>query len=132
MISDEDIRDLTGISPDNTEKTLRALLALSAKIHSKYYIMDDETLFLGGINVEDKENGADMQGRAYQDYMVRIDGKEAVQSFLSQKEGGMVETNGYFFGFNRKKPRRFDMEKLYLENNREACSPLLGRIRTSG
>ena len=83
--------------------------------HSKYYIIDEEVLFLGGINIEDKENGADMQGRTYQDYMVRIDDKQAVQSFISQKQGGMVETNGYFFGFNRKNPRRFDMEKLYLE-----------------
>ena len=38
--------------------------------HSKYYIIDD-TLILGGINIEDKENGSDRQGREYQDYMIK-------------------------------------------------------------
>ena len=28
--------------------------------HSKWYIIDDEILFLGGINIEDKENGCDI------------------------------------------------------------------------
>lgn len=82
--------------------------------HSKYYVVDNRILFVGGINIEDKENGADMQGRVYQDYMVKIEGEEAVQAFLSQNEGGMVATNGYFFGCNRKSVRRFDMEKHYL------------------
>ena len=31
--------------------------------HSKWYIIDDEILFLGGINVEDKENGCDINGK---------------------------------------------------------------------
>ena len=31
--------------------------------HSKFYIFDDEVLILGGVNIEDKENGCDMQGR---------------------------------------------------------------------
>ena len=28
--------------------------------HSKFYIFDDEILILGGINIEDKENGCDL------------------------------------------------------------------------
>ena len=28
--------------------------------HSKWYVIDDNTLFLGGVNIEDKENGADI------------------------------------------------------------------------
>ena len=28
--------------------------------HSKYYIFDDDIVILGGINIEDKENGKDM------------------------------------------------------------------------
>ena len=55
VISNEDIRTLTGISPDNTEKTLRALLALSSKIHSKYYIIqrgDDSVFVYDGAHYE--------------------------------------------------------------------------------
>lgn len=42
--------------------------------HSKYYIIDEEVLFLGGINIEDKENGCDINGRFYGDYMVKLCG----------------------------------------------------------
>ncbi len=55
VISDEDIRNLTGISPDNTEKTLRAVLALASKIHSKYYIIqrgDDSVFVYDGSHYE--------------------------------------------------------------------------------
>ena len=55
VISDEDIHDLTGVTPDNTEKTLRALLALSSKIHSKYYIIqrgDDSVFVYDGTHYE--------------------------------------------------------------------------------
>ena len=48
VITDEDLRDLTGFSPDNTEKTLRALLALSSMVQSKYYIIQrgDDSVFV--------------------------------------------------------------------------------------
>ncbi len=57
--------------------------------HSKFYIMDDKVLFLGGINIEDKENGADMQGRVYGDYMVRLCGAEYVAAFLAKRADGI-------------------------------------------
>ena len=48
VISDEDLREMTGFSPENTEKTLRALLTLSSKIQSKYYIVQrgDDSVFV--------------------------------------------------------------------------------------
>ena len=48
VISDEDLYDLTGFFPDNTEKTLRALIALSDKVKSKYYIIQrgDDSVFV--------------------------------------------------------------------------------------
>ena len=55
VISDEDISNLTGVFPDNTEKTLRALLALSSKIQSKYYIIqrgDDSVFVYDGSHYE--------------------------------------------------------------------------------
>lgn len=82
--------------------------------HSKYYIIDDKTLFLGGINIEDKENGADMQGRVYGDYMARIDGRAHVTAFRAKLATGKDCAAGYRFGINRKKIQRFEMESIYL------------------
>ena len=85
--------------------------------HSKFYIIDEEILILGGINVEDKENGEDMQGRAYQDYMVKIVGKAHVDAFLEKRKTGRDIAEDYTFGLNLKegKNRRFEMEELYLQ-----------------
>ena len=83
--------------------------------HSKFYLFDEEILILGGINIEDKENGADLQGRVYQDYMVKLEGREHVDAFLAKRERGEDRGEGYFFGINVKEPqRRFEMERLYL------------------
>ena len=83
--------------------------------HSKFYIFDDEVLILGGINIEDKENGCDLQGRVYQDYMVKMVGREYAEAFLAKRERGEDGGEGYFFGVNVKEPqRRFEMERLYL------------------
>ena len=84
--------------------------------HSKYYIIDDEILFLGGINIEDKENGADISGRVYGDYMAKLCGRETVQAFRHKLLTGENTLSGGFFGVNLKKPvRRFEMERLYLD-----------------
>ena len=89
--------------------------------HSKYYVIDDEILFLGGINIEDKENGADMQGRVYQDYMVRIVGADHVKAFFEKLSTGNNVAKGYAFGINRKAaPRLFEMEGIYLDMIRSA------------
>lgn len=85
--------------------------------HSKYYIFDGEILILGGINIEDKENGSDMQGRVYQDYMVKLDGARYVDAFLTKLSGGETAIDGISFGMNTKDitPHRFEMEARYLE-----------------
>ena len=84
--------------------------------HSKFYIFDEEILILGGVNIEDKENGADLQGRIYQDYMVKMAGREYVETFLAKRERGEDRGEGYFFGINVKEPQhRFEMERLYLD-----------------
>lgn len=48
VISDEDLYDLTGHFPDNAEKTLRALIALSEKVKAKYYVIQrgDDSVFV--------------------------------------------------------------------------------------
>ena len=94
--------------------------------HSKYYIFDDEILILGGINIEDKENGCDRQGRVYQDYMVQLTGRQYVDAFLAKQMRGEDTGEGYFFGINAKQPRRrFEMEQLYLDMINSAKEELL-------
>ena len=84
--------------------------------HSKYYIIDDDILFLGGINIEDKENGHDINGRVYGDYMVKLCGKEYVRAFRHKLHTGQDTTENIRFGINRKRPtQHFEMERLYLD-----------------
>ena len=91
--------------------------------HSKYYIIDDEILFVGGINIEDKENGSDIIGREYGDYMVKMAGRVYVDAFRTKLSKGENIDSAYFFGVNSKKPDypMFEMEKRYLDliNNAE-------------
>lgn len=95
--------------------------------HSKYYIIDD-VLIMGGINIEDKENGEDKQGRVYQDYMVKLEGKEYVDTFLTKLDKGINVSEDYFFGVNLKKdnkPYLFEMKKLYLDMIKSTKKQLL-------
>ena len=93
--------------------------------HSKWYIIDDEILFLGGINIEDKENGCDINGNVYGDYMVKCSGKEYVEMFQHKMRTGRNTSDEVFFGINQKTPdRRFEMEQLYLDLIRDATTEL--------
>lgn len=84
--------------------------------HSKYYIIDDEILFVGGINIEDKENGCDLQGRVYGDYMVKLCGSKYVEAFRQKLCSGKDTLTALFFGINVKQPvRRFEMMQRYLD-----------------
>ena len=83
--------------------------------HSKYYLIDNSLLFVGGINIEDKENGADYIGRVYQDYMVEIADNRTIDRFLAKIEG--KNTQGYpcFFANLKRKDNLFEMRKAYLD-----------------
>jgi cardiolipin synthase len=85
--------------------------------HSKYYIIDDEILFVGGINIEDKENGCDIIGREYGDYMVKMAGRDYVDTFKAKLSSGKNTDDTYFFGVNLKKPNfpMLEMEHKYLD-----------------
>lgn len=94
--------------------------------HSKFYIIDDEILILGGVNIEDKENGKDLQGRVYQDYMVKMEGAQYVSAFRTKMAHFLDETCAYSFGINVKQPQRhFEMERRYLELMDEAQEDLV-------
>jgi len=95
--------------------------------HSKYFVFDDEILIMGGINIEDKENGKDMEGREYQDYMIKLSGMEHVNAFrvkLIEKENIMDD---YFFGLNKKEMgyEYFEMEDLYLNMIKQTKKELM-------
>lgn len=94
--------------------------------HSKFYIIDEKTLILGGINIEDKENGADVSGRIYRDYMVKLVGEKYVCSFRAELWEGKTIPSGVRFVVNTKPPlpRRFMMMEHYLSLIREAESEL--------
>ncbi|MDY0210730.1 MAG: phosphatidylserine/phosphatidylglycerophosphate/cardiolipin synthase family protein [Acholeplasma sp.] len=65
-------------------------LSLTDKIlkdHTKYYLVDDQKLLIGGVNIEDKENGKDIQGRKYKDYMVYLNDKDFVKHFKARLNG---------------------------------------------
>ena len=84
--------------------------------HSKFYIIDGRILFVGGVNIEDKENGQDISGRVYGDYMAKLEGAEYVAAFREKLATGRDTLDGIFFGLNLKEPvRRFEMEELYLD-----------------
>ena len=84
--------------------------------HSKFYIIDERILFLGGVNIEDKENGQDLSGRIYGDYMARLEGPEYVRAFREKLATGRNVLDDVFFGLNLKEPvRRFEMEEMYLD-----------------
>jgi cardiolipin synthase len=84
--------------------------------HSKYYIFDDKVLIFGGINVEDKECGADCAGRIYQDYMLKLEGEEYVSAFADKRERNLNTADGYFFRMNNKtlSPAVFEMKESFL------------------
>ena len=92
--------------------------------HSKFYIFDEQTLFLGGMNIEDKENGSDRLGRTYQDYMIKIDSEDAVREFVDIRLG-RAERLGSPFLMNLKKPHRFfDVKDGYLDTINNAKEKL--------
>lgn len=77
--------------------------------HSKYYIFDDSTVVLGGINIEDKELKTDWRGLCYHDYMVKITEPELVNEFK-----GLILPSSHF-PKNLKEPERlFEMRESYL------------------
>ena len=95
--------------------------------HSKFYVIDERILFLGGINIEDKENGRDMQGRIYSDYMVRIEGEDYVRAFYKKLQKGQESPDlpcSFPMNVKEKGTRRFELEGHYLDISRGAQKEL--------
>lgn len=97
------------------------------KDHSKYYIFDEQIMIFGGINIEDKENGKDITGRVYQDYMIKMIGESYINSFLEKINNNKNICNDYYFGINYKENKQniFEMKQLYLNMINNANKELL-------
>ena len=82
--------------------------------HSKYYIFDNNTLILGGINIEDKEISTDVSGMKYHDYMIEFNGSIYVDYFLNRLSGitAYKEENKIDFIFNIK--NRYEIKEFFL------------------
>jgi len=74
--------------------------------HSKYYLIDNKYLILGGMNIEDKEMYCDKKNRKYFDYMVEITSTSDIERFRDI----MV---------NKKQPDHSSAKIFYL-NNRDS------------
>ncbi len=72
--------------------------------HSKFFIIDDEILCMGGINVEEKEFTSDLLGRPYHDFMVFLHSETLVSQFKTCLEQGKTQcksSQGVTFIMNR-------------------------------
>jgi len=78
--------------------------------HSKYYIIDDYILIIGGINVEDKELYTDAEGKRYHDYMIGFEDEQVVKLFKNRLFGEMPfdSSRDIEFIFNRYKNHQLD------------------------
>ena len=95
--------------------------------HSKYYIIDEQILIFGGINVEDKECGADCAGRVYQDYMLKLEGESCVRAFNDKLKQNLDMADEYRFRMNNKTltPAIFEMQDAFLSVIRDAQRELV-------
>jgi cardiolipin synthase len=80
------------------------------KDHTKFYVIDQKILYMGGVNIEDKEDGKDIQGRTYLDYMVRIDDPKEVTYFLSRFEGKMPYNSERTIDYVMNRPNDFQVK----------------------
>lgn len=72
--------------------------------HSKFYLIDHHVLFLGGINIEDKEVTHDLAKMVYHDYMIKITDRSIITLFKERFYGNKSRTSSvYDFILNHKK-----------------------------
>lgn len=82
--------------------------------HSKFWVFDDRILLLGGINIEDKENGCDLSGREYRDCIALLDDPGAVSRFLAMRADPVTHADPMFSMNLRTPVRYFHAEEDYL------------------
>ena len=82
--------------------------------HSKYYVFDENVLVTGSVNIEDRHRG-------YRDYMVEIQGEEAVRRFRQRLIGEVPISRSRGLEFLVNAAGRFEIKPVFLD--------LLGSVR---
>ena len=83
--------------------------------HTKLYLFDERVMIFGGVNIEDKENGTDREGRAYHDFMIRLEGEAYVQLYHRRIKGDLSEESEMFSVNSREGIAVYEMEGRFLE-----------------
>ena len=85
--------------------------------HSKYYLIDNRYLILGGMNIEDKELYYDKKNRKYSDYMVEIQNENDIEQFreivVKEKQSGYSSQK--IFYINNRDANIFEIKRKVLE-----------------
>ncbi len=85
--------------------------------HSKYYLIDNRYLVLGGINIEDKELLSDKKNRKYSDYMVEIQSTSEIEQFKDTLADSNLNDHSHLsvFYVNNRQLKIFEIKKKILE-----------------
>lgn len=84
--------------------------------HSKYYVFDEMTLIMGGMNIEDKSIYTDVEGKEYIDFMIELNGKKYVKKFYdSYKQNQKADDIEYIINAKNKTEKNFEIKDKMLE-----------------
>lgn len=87
--------------------------------HSKYYIFDDSTLIMGGMNIEDKSIYTDVEGKEYIDFMIELNGKKYVEKFYDKikyiNQQNQDENIKYIINLKNNSIRNFEIKNEILD-----------------
>ena len=87
--------------------------------HSKYYIFDDSTLIMGGMNIENKSIYTDVEGKEYIDFMVELAGNKYVKKFYDKINYVDQQQNDenieFIVNLKNNTNRNFEVKNKFLE-----------------
>lgn len=87
--------------------------------HSKYYIFDESTLIMGGMNIEDKSIYTDVEGKEYIDFMIELNGKKYVEKFYDKikyiNQQNQDENIKYIINLKNNSIRSFEIKNEILD-----------------
>ena len=87
--------------------------------HSKYYIFDDSTLIMGGMNIEDKSIYTDVEGKEYIDFMIELNGEKYVEKLYDKinyiNQQNQDENIKYIINIENNSIRNFEIKHEMLD-----------------
>lgn len=93
--------------------------------HAKFVIIDDEYLFVGGMNFEERMVTADANGLIWQDYMLECQGSDFVEHLRHRLSGSVLGQSAFEFVLNDLAGvTRFEIKPCVIEllnNAKDTC-----------